>query len=84
MFRNVRDDVMEVTRNEQQPFVWRSLSRRAIYLTGQPSSADQVSTNQANATPAGAGAPSEGGARTLFSSAIDPALVGTQGDHGAE
>ncbi len=28
MFRNVRDDVMEATRNEQQPFVYGSLSRR--------------------------------------------------------
>ena len=27
MFRNVRDDVMEVTRNEQQPFVYGSPSR---------------------------------------------------------
>ena len=76
MFRNVRDDVMEVTRNEQQPFVYGSLSRRAIYLTGQPSSADQVSTNQANATPADAGALS-GVAPAPSSLAIDPALVGT-------
>ncbi len=76
MFRNVRDDVMEVTRNEQQPFVYGSLSRRAIYLTGQPSSADQVSTNQANATPADAGAPSRV-APAPSSLAIDPALVGT-------
>ena len=76
MLRNVRDDVMEVTRNEQQPFVYGSLSRRAIYLTGQPSSADQVSTNQANATPADAGAPSRV-APAPSSLAIDPALVGT-------
>ena len=34
MFRNVRDDVMEATRNEQQPFVYGSLSRKAIYLAG--------------------------------------------------
>jgi hypothetical protein len=73
MLRNVRDDVMEVTRNEQQPFVYGSLSRRAIYLTGQPSSAD-LSTNQANATPADAGAPSKVAPSSL---AIDPALVGT-------
>ena len=57
MFRNVRDDVMEVTRNEQQPFVYGSLSRKAIYLVGQPSSADHASTKQANATPAAAGVP---------------------------
>ena len=37
MFRNVRDDVMEATRNEQQPFVYGSLSRKAIYLAGLPS-----------------------------------------------
>ena len=76
MLRSVRDDVMEMTRNEQQPFVYGSLSRRAIYLTGHPSSADQVTANQANATPAGAGAPS-GVAPAPSSPAIDPALVGT-------
>ena len=36
MFRNVRDDVMEATRNEQQPFVYGSLSRKAIYLANPP------------------------------------------------
>jgi hypothetical protein len=76
MLRNVRDDVMEVTKNEQQPFVYGSLSRRAIYLTGQPPSADQVGTNQANARPADAGAP-PGVAAAPSSLAIDPALVGT-------
>jgi hypothetical protein len=76
MLRNVRDDVMEVTRNEQQPFVYGSLSRRAIYLAGQPSSADQVPTNHANATPADASAPSRV-APAPSSLAIDPALVGT-------
>ena len=76
MLRNVRDDVMEVTRNEQQPFVYGSLSRRAIYLAGQPSSADQVPTNQANATLADASAPSRV-APAPSSLAIDPALVGT-------
>ena len=76
MFRNVRDDVMEATRNEQQPFVYGSLSRRAIYLAGDPPSADQASTKQANASPAGAGAPSTT-APAPPPSAIDPALVGT-------
>jgi len=76
MLRNVRDDVMEVTRNEQQPFVYGSLSRKAIYLAGQPSSADQVAANQANATPADASAPSKV-APAPSSLAIDPALVGT-------
>jgi len=75
MFRNVRDDVMETTRNEQQPFVYGSLSRKAIYLAGQPSSADQAGTQQANAVPAAAGPPSA--AAPAAASAIDPALVGT-------
>ena len=75
MFRNVRDDVMEVTRNEQQPFVYGSLSRKAIYLVGQLSSADHASTKQANATPAAAGAPPSGAHAPP--PAIDPALVGT-------
>ena len=76
MLRNVRDDVMEVTRNEQQPFVYGSLSRKAIYLAGQPSSADQVAANQANATPADASTASRV-APAPSSLAIDPALVGT-------
>jgi len=76
MLRNVRDDVMEVTRNEQQPFVYGSLSRKAIYLAGQPSSADQMAANQANATPADASAPLRV-APAPSSLAIDPALVGT-------
>jgi hypothetical protein len=76
MFRNVRDDVMEATRNEQQPFVYGSLSRRAIYLAGQPSPADQVGTKEANATPAGEAATSPA-ASAPFPSAIDSALVGT-------
>ena len=76
MFRNVRDDVMEATRNEQQPFVYGSLSRRAIYLAGDPPSADPASTKQANASPAVAGAPSTT-APAPPPSAIDPALVGT-------
>jgi len=73
MFRNVRDDVMEATRNEQQPFVYGSLSRRAIYLAGQPSSADQAGTTQAYAAPAAAAATSP----APLPSTIDPALVGT-------
>ena len=67
MFRNVRDDVMEATGNEQQPFVYGSLSRKAIYLAGQPSPADQASTNRANAAPAAPVPPAT----------IDPALIGT-------
>src|SRR6201994_4554702 len=51
MFRNVRDDVMEATRNEQQPFVYGSLSRRAIYLAAAPASTDPARATQANAMP---------------------------------
>ncbi len=32
LFRRVRDDVMEATRREQQPFVYGSLSKEEIYL----------------------------------------------------
>ncbi len=32
LFRNVRDDVILLTRREQQPFVYGSLSRETIYL----------------------------------------------------
>ena len=73
MFRNVRDDVMEATRNEQQPFVYGSLSRRAIYLSGPPSSADQASTKQANTALPPPPSPAVPGPPV----AVDPALVGT-------
>jgi hypothetical protein len=73
MFRNVRDDVMEATRNEQQPFVYGSLSRKAIYLAGRPSSADQAGTKQANTAPAAVAATPP----APLPSTIDPALVGT-------
>jgi len=72
MFRNVRDDVMEATGNEQQPFVYGSLSRRAIYLAGQPSQTDQ----QANAAPTAAVAPATA-VPAPPPPAIDPSLVGT-------
>lgn len=75
MFRNVRDDVMQATANEQQPFVYGSLSRRAIYLAGEPS-ADQAGIKQANAAPAAAVAPATAVA-ALPPSVIDPSLVGT-------
>src|SRR6185437_9254721 len=72
MFRNVRDDVMQATANEQQPFGYGSLSRRAIYLAGEPP--EQAGTKQANAAPAVAPA-------TVLPasppSVIDPSLVGT-------
>ena len=74
MFRNVRDDVMEATRNEQQPFVYGSLSRRAIYLAAPPSPADQAKAEPANAAPGPAQAPV---VPAPPPAAIDPALVGT-------
>lgn len=39
LFRNVRDDVIKATRREQQPFVYGSLSRDAIYLKAGPATA---------------------------------------------
>lgn len=75
MFRNVRDDVMEATRNAQQPFVYGSLSRKAIYLAGQPQP-DATAVEQANAAPAAA-APALSAPSATSAGAIDPALVGT-------
>lgn len=73
MFRNVRDDVMEATHNGQQPFVYGSLSRKAIYLADRPSGgaegAGPVTPLPAVVTPAPSRAPP--------SSTVDPALVGT-------
>jgi hypothetical protein len=66
--------VMEATRNEQQPFVYGSLSRKAIYLAAPPPP-DSASTTQANAMPAVAAPPSP--ALATPAAAIDPALVGT-------
>jgi Caspase domain len=74
VFRNVRDDVMEATRNEQQPFVYGSLSRKAIYLAGLPPPGS-ASATEANAMPAVA-APAAP-APVTSATAIDPALVGT-------
>lgn len=47
MFRNVRDEVMEATRNEQQPFVYGSLSRKAIYLAGQALTTEHAQPDEA-------------------------------------
>ncbi|GKQ51660.1 caspase family protein [Bradyrhizobium sp. Ce-3] len=74
MFRNVRDDVMEATRNAQQPFVYGSLSRKAIYLAAPPT--ETANAKQANAAPAAA-APVVSAPSATSESAIDPALVGT-------
>jgi hypothetical protein len=74
VFRNVRDDVMEATRNEQQPFVYGSLSRKAIYLAGLPPP-NPAGTTAANAIPAVAAPASP--ALVTPATAVDPALVGT-------
>jgi Caspase domain len=73
MFRDVRDDVMEATRNEQQPFVYGSLSRKAIYLAGLPPAGAAAASPEAR--PPVAAAPPR--AQTASASPIDPALVGT-------
>jgi Caspase domain len=44
LFRTVRDDVMEATQREQQPFVYGSLSKEAIYLKAGPSIQPSAST----------------------------------------
>jgi hypothetical protein len=72
VFRNIRDDVMEATRNEQQPFVYGSLSRKAIYLASLPPS-NSASTTQAIPAVAAPASP----AFVTPGTAIDPALVGT-------
>jgi Caspase domain len=67
MLRNVRDDVMEATRNGQQPFVYGSLSRKAIYLAAPPSPGGDAVVKQATAATPVVPVPP----------AIDPVLVGT-------
>jgi formylglycine-generating enzyme required for sulfatase activity len=42
LFASVRDDVMEATRREQQPFVYGSLSREQIFLKSTPESSAGV------------------------------------------
>ncbi len=44
MFRNVRDEVMSATRREQQPFVYGSLSKDAIYLKEPPGAGAALSS----------------------------------------
>lgn len=70
MFRNVRDDVMEATRNEQQPFVYGSLSRKAIYLAGRPAAGSEQAAPPGPLPAAVSPAPAQ-------TPTIDPALVGT-------
>jgi hypothetical protein len=42
LFRNVRDEVMAATKREQQPFVYGSLSKEAIYLKPVPVNASPM------------------------------------------
>jgi outer membrane protein assembly factor BamD (BamD/ComL family) len=46
LFRNVRDDVIAATGNEQQPFVYGSLSKEAIYFKPPPAAAAPVAPDQ--------------------------------------
>ena len=48
LFRNVRDDVMSATNDEQQPFVYGSLSSDEIYL--KPGANPQVASNSSDVT----------------------------------
>jgi hypothetical protein len=51
LFRNVRDDVIAATDNEQQPFVYGSLSSDEIYL--KPPSADTAAADPTGSMDAG-------------------------------
>jgi uncharacterized caspase-like protein len=82
MLRNVRDDVMEVTRNEQQPFVYGSLSRRAIYLTGLAVVSCAGEDKPGECCASGRGCTIEGGARAFCGNR--PSAGRDLGDHGAE
>ncbi len=46
LFRNVRDDVITATGSEQQPFIYGSLSKEAIYLTSPPASLASSGSDQ--------------------------------------
>jgi len=46
LFRNVRDDVIAATGNEQQPFTYGSLSKEAIYLASPPAASAPVASDQ--------------------------------------
>lgn len=52
VFRKVRDDVMRMTGKRQQPFVYGSLSRNAIYLASPQPVAATVTTQPAPPPPA--------------------------------
>jgi hypothetical protein len=52
LFRNVRDEVMTATKREQQPFVYGSLSKEAIYLNPRSTSTAPESSTPTVAPPA--------------------------------
>jgi hypothetical protein len=49
LFRNVRDEVMSATNREQQPFVYGSLSKEAIYLKPPASPTSVIASTTTNA-----------------------------------
>ncbi|MEH2568554.1 caspase family protein [Bradyrhizobium sp. AZCC 2289] len=51
LFRNVRDEVMLATKREQQPFVYGSLSKEAIYLKPPASPTSVIASTTTNALP---------------------------------
>jgi hypothetical protein len=51
LFRNVRDEVMSATKREQQPFVYGSLSKEAIYLKLPASPTSVIASTTTNALP---------------------------------
>ena len=50
LFRNVRDDVLAATDRKQQPFIYGSLSKEAVYLKASP--ADGAQAGRAKDAPA--------------------------------
>jgi uncharacterized caspase-like protein len=48
LFRNVRDEVLETTRQHQVPFVYGSLSEEKIYLKQQSNEAPQTSDTESS------------------------------------
>jgi hypothetical protein len=51
LFRNVRDEVMLATKREQQPFVYGSLSKEAIYLKLPASPTSVIASTTTNTPP---------------------------------
>jgi len=86
MFRSVRDDVMTATNREQQPFVYGSLSKAAIYLKPPASGAVSPGPEAAGSpdkAPSGDAAvssqqrvPAVGSAPTMTTDAVEADAVG--------